>query len=121
VARLNDVFPDGRSISIQEGALQLRYRKGYANPTLMTRDEIQEVSVDMRSIAYSLSAGHRLRLDISSSSFPRLARNLNSGETSLAGTHPRVATNRVHYAPSQSFVEIDVIDADAPADSSGGH
>ena len=116
VARLVDVFPDGRAISIQEGALQLRYRNGFANPTLLTKDEIQEVSVDMRSIAYRLSAGHRLRLDISSSSFPRLARNPNSGETSLAGTHPRVATNRVHYAPSRSFVELDVIDADAPAD-----
>ena len=111
VARLVDVFPDGRAISIQEGALQLRYRKGFANPTLLPKDEIQEVSVDMRSIAYRLSAGHRLRLDISSSSFPRLARNLNSGETSLAGTHPRVATNRVHYAPS-SFVELNVIEAD---------
>ena len=113
VARLVDVFPDGRAISIQEGALQLRYRNGFANPTFMPKDEIQEVSVDMRSIAYRLSEGHRLRLDISSSSFPRLARNLNSGETSLAGTHPRVATNRVHYAPSRSFVEMDVIDADA--------
>lgn len=115
VAKLVDVFPDGRAISIQEGALQLRYRKGFANPTLMPKDEIQEVSVDMRSIAYRLSAGHRLRLDVSSSNFPRLARNLNSGETSLAGTHPRVATNRVHYAPSLSFVELDVIDAAAPA------
>jgi len=117
VARLVDVFPDGRAISIQEGALQLRYRKGFAIPTLLPKDEIQEVSVDMRSIAYRLSAGHRLRLDISSSSFPRLARNPNSGETSLAGTNPRVATNRVHYAPSRSFVEIDVIDAvaDVPA------
>ena len=113
VARLVDVFPDGRAISIQEGALQLRYRNDFSNPTLMPKDEIQEVSVDMRSIAYRLSAGHRLRLDISSSSFPRLARNLNSGETSLAGTHPRVATNRVHYAPSRSFVELDVIDAEA--------
>ena len=114
VARLVDVFPDGRAISIQEGALQLRYRNGIANPTLLPKDEIQDVSVDMRSIAYRLSAGHRLRLDISSSSFPRLARNLNSGETSLAGTHPQVATNRVHYTPSRSYVEIDVIDADAP-------
>jgi putative CocE/NonD family hydrolase len=115
VARLVDVFPDGRAISIQEGALQLRYRNDFANPTLMPKDEIQEVSVDMRSIAYRLSAGHRLRLDISSSSFPRLARNLNSGETSLAGTHPRVATNRVHYASSRSFVELDVLEAEAAA------
>ena len=115
VARLVDVFPDGRAISIQEGALQLRYRNGFANPTLLPKDEIQEVSVDMRAIAYRFGAGHRLRLDIASSSFPRLARNPNSGESSLAGTHPRVATNRVHYAPSSSYLELDVMDADAPA------
>jgi uncharacterized protein len=115
VARLVDVFPDGRSIGIQEGALQLRYRNGYENPALLPKDEVQEVSVDMRSIAYRFGAGHRLRLDVTSSSFPRLARNLNSGETSLAGTHPQVATNRVHYAPTLSFVELDVMGADAPA------
>jgi predicted acyl esterase len=90
-------------------------RNGFANPTLLPKDEIQEVSVDMRAIAYRFGAGHRLRLDIASSSFPRLARNPNSGESSLAGTHPRVATNRVHYAPSSSYLELDVMDADAPA------
>lgn len=76
VVRLTDVSPDGRSITIQEGALRLRYRDGFAAPRLMTPGEVVEARVTLRDIAYLVRAGHRLRLHVAGSSFPRLARNL---------------------------------------------
>ena len=56
VARLVHVFPDGRALGIQEGALRLRYRDGYGAPRWMKPGERYEVSVDMRSIAYTIPA-----------------------------------------------------------------
>jgi hypothetical protein len=98
VARLVDVFPDGHAIGIQEGALRLRYRDGFERPVMMRPGERYDVTVDMRAIAYTLAAGHRLRLHVTSSSFPRLDRNLNTGAANNeAETAMRVATNRIYH------------------------
>src|SRR5439155_19371906 len=93
VARLVDVWPDGRAINIQEGALRARYRMGIAQPVPLVPGEPVTLSVDMRSIAYALPAGHRLRLDVTSSSFPRLERNLNTGGDNARETRGIVAHN----------------------------
>jgi putative CocE/NonD family hydrolase len=98
-AKLVDVFPDGRALNIQEGALRLRYRDSFVNPALATPGAVYRVSVDMRAIAYQLPAGHRLRLQISSSNFPRLERNLNTGGNNFDESQPVTATNRVWRAP----------------------
>jgi uncharacterized protein len=112
VARITDVWPDGRSISIQEGALRLRYRNGYENPTLLEPGQPAAVTVPMRSIAYYLPAGHRLRLHIASSSFPRLARNLQGGAARADDeTQMNVARNRVYLTgPESSALELYVLD-----------
>ncbi|HEU5134540.1 MAG TPA: CocE/NonD family hydrolase [Steroidobacteraceae bacterium] len=99
VARLVDVFPDGRALNIQEGALRLRYRDSFVSPQLMTPGEVYRVSVDMRAIAYRLPKGHRLRLQIASSNFPRLERNLNTGGNNYDESQPVVATNRILRSP----------------------
>ena len=57
VVKLVDVFPDGRALNIQEGALRLRYRDSYVAPELMTPGQVYRVSVDMRAIAYQLPQG----------------------------------------------------------------
>lgn len=120
VARLVDVWPDGRAINIQEGALRARYRDGIANPQLLTPDEATTLVVEMRDIAYRLPEGHRLRLDIASSSFPRLERNLNTGGNNFDESNGMVAVNRVYHGPAhRSFVELYLLDdaasKDAPA------
>lgn len=79
VLTLTEVSPDGQSLMIQTGALRLRYRAGYATPTLMTPGTPATVTVSLRDIAWLVRPGHRLRLDVAGSSFPRLARNLNGG------------------------------------------
>jgi len=110
VARLVDVRPDGRATNIQEGALRLRYREG-APGRLMIPGERYPVVVDLRSIAYRLARGHRLRLDVTSSSFPRLERNLNTGADNGRETAPRKATNYLHYGPdAPAYIELPVLD-----------
>jgi putative CocE/NonD family hydrolase len=109
-AKLVDVFPDGRALNIQEGALRLRYRQGFLNPELATPGEVYRISLDMRAIAYELPAGHRLRLQISSSNFPRLERNLNTGGNNHDESVPVTATNRVwRSAARPSAVVIPVL------------
>jgi putative CocE/NonD family hydrolase len=113
VLRLVHVRPDGLATNIQEGALRLRYRDGYASPALMEPGRIYEITVDMRSIAYRIPAGHRLRLQVTSSAFPRLERNLNTGAPSNAEeSRAVVAVNRIHYGGDKaSFVELPVLPA----------
>ncbi len=107
IARLTHVWPDGRSTNIQEGALRARYRGGLNQPVLLHPGEQVEISVDMRSIAYSVPAGHRIRLQITSSSFPRLERNLNTGGRNFDETEGVPALNRIyHDAKSPSFLEF---------------
>jgi len=111
VARIADVFPDGRSIGLQEGALRLRYRDGYATPRLMEPGRRYEVDVDMRSLGYTLARGHRLRLQVTSSSFPRLERNLNTGaENNALETRAQVAETRIHHGGgAKAWLEIAVL------------
>lgn len=107
VARLAHVRPDGRSTNIQEGALRVRYRTGFDTPTLLTPNEPVDVTVDMRAIAYTVPEGHRLRLQITSSSFPRLERNLNTGGHNALESIGRPAVNRVlHSNADRSYVEF---------------
>ncbi len=120
VGRLAHVFPDGRSISIQEGALRLRYRDGFTMPKLMEPGQRVKATVDMRDIAYRLPKGHRLRLHLTSSSFPRLERNLNTGGHNATETHMVVASTQVHYdrPDAGSWLELSVL-RDLPTGSPG--
>ncbi len=111
VARLVHVWPDGRSTNIQEGALRLRYREGFSTPHLMEKGQLYEVEIDMRSIAYMIPKGHRMRLHITSSSFPRLERNLNTGGNNADETAAIVANTVVHYQPAgQAYLQLPVLD-----------
>lgn len=110
VARLVHVRPDGLATNIQEGALRLRYRLGIDRPSRLEPGEVVEAVVDMRSIAYTVPAGHRLRLQVTSSSFPRLERNLNTGGRNFDETVGVVAETRVHHGPDgASYVELPVL------------
>jgi predicted acyl esterase len=79
VARLSDVFPDGRAIQLQNGLLRARYRDPDKGPQLLEPGEIYRLEIDMWATANRFKAGHRLRLDISSADFPRYDRNSNRG------------------------------------------
>ena len=78
---LSDVYPNGRVILITEGALRARFRDSLEEPTLLTPNRIYEVDIPMWETSNVFKEGHRIRLHITSSNFPRFNRNLNSGKS----------------------------------------
>lgn len=107
VARLTHVRQDGTSLNIQEGALRARYRDGFDAEKWLTPNEVVALKIDMRSIAYRVPKGDRLRLQVTSSAFPRLERNLNVGGVNAEATTPIIATNSVHFGPDHaSYIEL---------------
>jgi putative CocE/NonD family hydrolase len=111
LVRLVHVWPDGRATGIQEGALRLRYRDGFVSPKLLAPGERTQITIDIRSIAYEIPRGHRMRVHVTSSSFPRLERNLNTGAPNNADeTLMVVAVNSVFHGPEdQSTIETYVL------------
>ena len=121
VVRLVHVWPDGRATSIQEGALRLRYRDGPTRAVPLQPGQKVTVEVPMRSIAYLLPAGHRLRLQVAGSSFPRLERNLNTGGNNYDETRGVVAHNTLHHADGAlSWLELPVLDDQDARDADAG-
>ena len=78
-AKLIDVHPSGRAINIADGLLRARYRKSFERPELMKPETAYEFTIDLAATSNVFRAGHRLRLEISSSNFPRFDRNPNTG------------------------------------------
>ena len=95
--KLLDVFPDGRSMNMQEGITRVRYRDGFDRARMMSAGKVYEVPVDLHAMSWYLPAGHRLRVQISSSNFPRFDRNLNTGGRNYDETKWRSAKNTVHH------------------------
>lgn len=99
VVRLTEVTPDGRSLTVSEAGLRLRYRGGLTAPELLTPVEVTEIEVVLPDIAWHVAAGSRLRLHVAGSSFPRLARNMNGGGDPHLEDRPRPARITVHSGP----------------------
>jgi putative CocE/NonD family hydrolase len=77
-AKLVDVQPDGRPMIVTDGIQRLRYRLSLEKPVFVKRNTAYQISVDAGVTSYVFTAGHRIRLEVSSSNFPRFDRNLNS-------------------------------------------
>lgn len=80
-AKLVDVSPDGFAQNLTEGILRARYRDSRETPTLMNPGQIYKLDIDLWATSNVFKKGHVLRLEISSSNFPRFDRNLNTGAT----------------------------------------
>jgi putative CocE/NonD family hydrolase len=108
--KLVDVLPDGTARALNDGILRVRYRNGRTKPDLITPDEPVEIAIDLGATSNLFRAGHRIRLEVSSSNFPRFDRNPNTGgvfgkEGELKRTRQRV----FHDASRPSFVTLPVI------------
>ena len=79
--KLVDVHPDGRAENLTDGILRARYRQSLSSPVLMEPGRIYELRVDLGATSNVFLAGHRIRLEVSSSNFPRFNRNSNTGGT----------------------------------------
>jgi putative CocE/NonD family hydrolase len=112
IVRLSDVYPDGRAIFMTEGIIRARYRGGTDGDTveLLEPGEAAEYRIRCYPTANVFRHGHRLRLDVTSSSFPRFSRNLNTGEDVGTGTRMEVAQQTVlHTDRYPSHVVLPVV------------
>ena len=102
--KLVDVYPDGRAVLLTEGILRARYRNSLTEPEPLTPGEVTELTVELGATSNVFLPGHRIRLEVSSSNFPRYDRNSNTGgviaEERLADMVP--AVNTVHHGPAHS-------------------
>jgi putative CocE/NonD family hydrolase len=110
VVRLCDVWPDGRSISVCDGILRARYRNSLAQPELMNPGEVYRFEIDLWSTAQVFQAGHRIRVEVTSSDFPRYDRNLNTGGPFGEEIQGQVAINTIfHDAERASHILLPII------------
>jgi putative CocE/NonD family hydrolase len=96
MVKVCDVDRDGRSTNIVEGGKRVRHRRGREHNDLLSPDEVAEVLVELGATSYVFHPGHRIRIQVSSSSFPRYDRNLNTGGNYLTEKRWRVARNSIH-------------------------
>ncbi len=96
-AKLVDVAPDGFAQNLTEGIIRARYRNSQEKPELMNPGQIYKFVIDLWSTSNVFLKGHALRLEISSSNFPRFDRNLNTGEAQAWAQKYVAATNVVYH------------------------
>ena len=95
--KLVDLWPNGFAQNLTEGILRLRYRNSQEKPELARPGETYHIMVDLWATSNVFLAGHKLRLEISSSNFPRFDRNLNTGEEQGVATRMVKATNAIYH------------------------
>jgi uncharacterized protein len=94
--KLTDVYPDGRSMLITDGILRMRNRNGFDHWELMEPGTVYPVDVDLWSTSYVWNTGHQIRIDISSSNYPRCLNNPNTADGIYKNTTYSVAQNTVY-------------------------
>ena len=113
--KLLDVLPDGTAYNLQEGIKRARYRDGYRTPTLMKPNGIYRVAVDLQATSNVFLPGHQIRVEVSSSNFPRFDRNLNTGGVNWEETAWVTATNTIHHsAKCPSHILLPVLSGGVP-------
>ena len=91
----------------------MRHREGLAKKVLMTPGKIYEVHLDLHASSNFYGKGHRIRLEVSSSNFPRWQRNLNTGGNNYDETEWQTATNQVFHTKTKlSYVVLPVIEGE---------
>jgi len=96
-AKLVDVHPDGFAANLADGILRLRFRNSFEKAEPLVPGEIYKISIDLWATSNLFRKGHRIRLEISSSNFPRYDRNLNTGEDPLTGQRMVTASQTVYH------------------------
>jgi putative CocE/NonD family hydrolase len=119
VARLVDVHPDGLAIGLCDGIIRASARESYPAPGVVTPTqpsptepgEVYEYCVDLWATGNTFKVGHRLRVEVTSSSYPRWERNLNTGESAVWSDRTEVARQEIfHDAGRPSRVSLTVVE-----------
>ncbi len=96
--KLVDVYPDGRAYNLDETIQRARYREGYEKEVFMKKGEVYKVDLTPMATSNYFEKGHRIRIEISSSNFPRFSRNLNTGGNNYDEKESVIATNSIHHS-----------------------
>ena len=105
-----DVFPNGEARNLTDGILRIRYRHSLDKVVLARRGEVYELTIDAGVTSNRFLAGHRIRLEISSSNFPRFDRNPNTGRPIAGEISSEVARQEIlHGGQFQSRVLLPVV------------
>jgi len=119
VARLVDVYPDGRAMGVADGIVRASARESYPAPGVVRPlapsqiepGEVYEYAIDLWATGITFLPGHRLRVEVTSSSHPRWERNPNTGESALHSSRTEVARQTVfHEAARPSRIALTVVD-----------
>jgi putative CocE/NonD family hydrolase len=96
-AKLVDVAPDGRARNLCDGILRARCRDGGAGPSLLEPGRPYELTIDLLMTSNLFQPGHQIRVEVSSSNFPRYDRNPNTGEPAATAREWRPAVQTVYH------------------------
>jgi len=112
-AKLIDLHPNRRAMLLMDGVMRAMYRDPTGEPRHLAPHRVEPLIINLGHIHHTFAAGHRIEIDVTSSNFPRRARNTNSGNPLLANDGDgdiRVAANTIHHAEATpSFVELPVL------------
>lgn len=108
--KLVDVAPDGTAWIIGDTIFRARYRNGFDKPAPMKPGEVYTITPSPIATSISFGKGHRIRVEVTSSNFPKFARNLNTGGAIEKEKDPVIADNTVHHSgAAASYIELPVV------------
>ena len=96
--KIIDVLPDGTAYNLDESIQRVRYREGYDKEVFMGKDQVYKVELTPMATSNYFKKGHRIRVEVSSSNFPRFSRNLNTGGDNYDESESVVAHNTIHHS-----------------------
>ena len=96
--KLIDVYPDGKAYNLDETIQRLRYREGYDKEVFMEKNKVYKVDLTPMVTSNYFAAGHKIRIEVSSSNFPRFDRNLNTGGNNYDEPKGVVVENKIHHS-----------------------
>ncbi len=104
--KLLDVYPDGRAYNLDESIQRVRWREGWESPVFMEPGRVYRVDIGPLVTSNAFAPGHRIRIEVSSSNFPRFERNLNTGGSNFDEKDGVVAHNVIHHGPAYPSVVV---------------
>jgi putative CocE/NonD family hydrolase len=99
-AKLVDVYPDGRAVRlgpVNTGIIRARFRNGFGTEQLLTPGKVEKYRIPLADIGHTFLPGHRVRLEISSSAYPQVLPNQNTGNPIATDTDWRIARQTIHH------------------------
>jgi len=108
--KLIDVYPDGKAYNLDETILRARYREGLDKEVWLAKGKVYKLDLTPMSTSNFFAPGHRIRIEVSSSNFPRFDRNMNTGGDNVTETKSVVAHNQIfHSAQYPSQVRLPIV------------